>query len=115
MAGAVEDGTWRPPVLVLSPAPKQTAKPQQLGSTVLSTLRPMMRAVVTTGTAANVGFPAGVFGKTGTAEFGSAQNPRAHAWFVGYQGDLAFAVLVEGGGVGADASAPIANAFLRNL
>jgi len=115
MAGAVEDGTWRPPVLVLSPAPKQTAKPQQLGSTVLSTLRPMMRAVVTTGTAANVGLPAGVFGKTGTAEFGSAQNPRAHAWFVGYQGDLAFAVLVEGGGVGADASAPIANAFLRNL
>jgi Penicillin binding protein transpeptidase domain/NTF2-like N-terminal transpeptidase domain len=115
MAGAVEEGTWRPPQLVLSPAPKQTAKPQELGSTVLATLRPMMRAVVTTGTAANVGFPAGVFGKTGTAEFGSAQNPRSHAWFVGYRGDLAFAVLVEGGGVGADASAPIANAFLRNL
>ena len=115
MAGAVEDGTWRPPQLVLSPAPKQTARPQQLSSTVLATLRPMMRAVVTTGTAANVGFQAGVFGKTGTAEFGSAQNPKAHAWFVGYRGDLAFAVLVEGGGVGADASAPIANAFLRNL
>jgi Penicillin binding protein transpeptidase domain/NTF2-like N-terminal transpeptidase domain len=115
MAGAVEDGTWRPPQLVLSPAPKQTAQPQQLNSTVLATLRPMMRAVVTTGTAANVGFQAGVFGKTGTAEFGSAQNPRSHAWFVGYRGDLAFAVLVEGGGVGADASAPIANAFLRNL
>ena len=115
MAGAVEDGTWRPPQLVLSPAPKQTAQPQQLSSTVLATLRPMMRAVVTTGTAANVGFQAGVFGKTGTAEFGSAQNPRSHAWFVGYRGDLAFAVLVEGGGVGADASAPIANAFLRNL
>jgi Penicillin binding protein transpeptidase domain/NTF2-like N-terminal transpeptidase domain len=115
MAGAVEDGTWRPPQLVLSPAPKQTAQPEQLNSTVLATLRPMMRAVVTTGTAANVGFQAGVFGKTGTAEFGSAQNPRSHAWFVGYRGDLAFAVLVEGGGVGADASAPIANAFLRNL
>src|SRR5215470_3739555 len=115
MAGAIEAGTWRPPQLVLSPAPKQTAQPQQLGSTVLATLRPMMRAVVTTGTAANVGFQAGVFGKTGTAEFGSSQNPKAHAWFVGYRGDLAFAVLVEGGGVGADASAPIANAFLRNL
>jgi cell division protein FtsI/penicillin-binding protein 2 len=56
-----------------------------------------------------------VFGKTGTAEFGSGANPPSHAWFVGYRGDLAFAVLVEGGGVGADASAPIANAFLRNL
>jgi hypothetical protein len=115
MAAAVEDGTWRPPQLVLSPAPRQTAQPHQINPTILAALRPMMRAVVTTGTAANVGFQAGVFGKTGTAEFGSAQNPRSHAWFVGYRGDLAFAVLVEGGGVGADASAPIANAFLRNL
>jgi cell division protein FtsI/penicillin-binding protein 2 len=115
MAGAVEDGTWRPPQLVVSPAPKQSAQPQKLSPAVLSTLRPMMRAVVTTGTAANVGLPAGVSGKTGTAEFGSAQKPRAHAWFIGYRGDLAFAVLVEGGGVGADASAPIANAFLRNM
>jgi Penicillin binding protein transpeptidase domain/NTF2-like N-terminal transpeptidase domain len=115
MAGAVENGTWRPPLFVLSPAPRQTAQPQTISPTVLATLRPMMRAVVTVGTASQVGFPAGVFGKTGTAEFGSAQNPKAHAWFVGYRGDLAFAVLVEGGGVGADASAPIANAFLRNL
>jgi cell division protein FtsI/penicillin-binding protein 2 len=115
MAAAVENGTWRPPQLVLSPAPAQTAQSQALSPTVLATLRPMMRAVVTVGTAAHVGFPAGVFGKTGTAEFGSGQNPPSHAWFVGYRGDLAFAVLVEGGGVGADASGPIANAFLRNL
>jgi len=115
MAAAVENGTWRPPQLVLSPAPAQTAHPQALNPAVLATLRPMMRAVVTVGTAAHVGFPAGVFGKTGTAEFGSGANPPSHAWFVGYRGDLAFAVLVEGGGVGADASAPIANAFLRNL
>src|SRR5262249_37849411 len=32
-AGAVREGPWRPPQLVLSPAPKQTAKPQELGST----------------------------------------------------------------------------------
>ncbi len=115
MAGAVADGTWRPPQLVVSPAPAQSAQPQKLSPRALSTLRPMMRAVVTTGTAAGVGLPGGVFGKTGTAEFGSAQKPRAHAWFIGYRGDVAFAVLVEGGGVGADASAPIANVFLRNL
>jgi Penicillin binding protein transpeptidase domain/NTF2-like N-terminal transpeptidase domain len=115
MAAAVQNGTWRPPQLVLSPAPAQTAKPQALSPAVLAALRPMMRAVVTVGTAAHVGFPAGVFGKTGTAEFGSGSNPPSHAWFVGYRGDLAFAVLVEGGGVGADASGPIANAFLRNL
>src|SRR5499427_8785601 len=115
MAAAVENGTWRPPQLVVSPAPAQSARSQAISPAVLAALRPMMRAVVTVGTAAHVGFPAGVFGKTGTAEFGSGKNPPSHAWFVGYRGDLAFAVLVEGGGVGADASGPIANAFLRNL
>jgi cell division protein FtsI/penicillin-binding protein 2 len=74
----------------------------------------MMRAVVTIGTASHVGFPPGVYGKTGTAEYGTGANPPTHAWFVGYRGDLAFAVLVEGGGVGADASGPVANAFVRN-
>jgi cell division protein FtsI/penicillin-binding protein 2 len=74
----------------------------------------MMRAVVTIGTASHVGFPAGVYGKTGTAEYGTGANPPTHAWFVGYRGDLAFAVLVEGGGVGADTSGPVANAFVRN-
>jgi len=114
-AAAIEDGTWRPPQLVLNPAPPQTARPHKLSSAVLGTLRPMMRAVVTKGTAAGVGLPPGVYGKTGTAEYGSGANPPSHAWFIGYRGDLAFAVLVEGGGVGADASAPIANAFLRKL
>ena len=74
-----------------------------------------MRAVVTSGTAAGVGFPPGVYGKTGTAEYGTSRNPPSHAWFIGYRGNLAFAVLVEGGGVGADVSAPIANAFLHRI
>ena len=38
-----------------------------------------------------------VHGKTGTAEFGTKNPPETHAWFVGYQGDVAFAVLVEEG------------------
>jgi cell division protein FtsI/penicillin-binding protein 2 len=43
-----------------------------------------------------------VYGKTGTAEYGSNTPPDAHGWFMGYQlggpqGDIAFAVLVEGG------------------
>jgi hypothetical protein len=42
-------------------------------------------------------------------------NPPSHGWFSGYRGDLAFAVLVEGGGLGADSAGPIANAFLRKL
>jgi hypothetical protein len=115
VAAAIESGTWRPPLLVTSPAPAQSAQPRKLSTGILSTLRPMMRAVVTKGTAAGVGFQPGVYGKTGTAEYGNGPNPPSHAWFIGYRGDLAFAVLVEGGGVGADASAPIANAFLRRV
>jgi hypothetical protein len=114
-AAAIEDGTWRPPLLVTSPAPRQAAQPRPLTAAILDTLRPMMRAVVTSGTAAGVGFPPGVYGKTGTAEYGSGPNPPSHGWFIGYQGDLAFAVLVEGGGTGADSAGPIANAFLRKL
>jgi hypothetical protein len=115
VAAAIEDGTWRPPRLVTGPAPRQTARPQVIGAAVLAALRPMMRAVVTSGTAAGVGFPPGVYGKTGTAQYGNGPNPPSHGWFIGYRGDLAFAVLVEGGGLGADSAGPIANAFLRKL
>jgi cell division protein FtsI/penicillin-binding protein 2 len=73
----------------------------------------MMAAVVSKGTAAGVGFPPGVYGKTGTAEFGTGAHPKSHGWFIGYRGNLAFAVLVEGGGFGASSAGPIANAFLR--
>ena len=115
VAAAIDDGTWRPPQLVTSPAPRQAAQPRPLGPAILDTLRPMMQAVVTSGTAAGVGFPPGVYGKTGTAEYGTGPNPPSHGWFIGYRGDLAFAVLVEGGGTGADSAGPIANAFLRHL
>src|SRR6185437_13516591 len=114
-AAAIADGTWRPPLLVLKPEPKQKVKPHKLDPTIVNALRPMMRAVVTSGTAAGVGFGPGVYGKTGTAEFGNGPHPPSHGWFIGYQGDLAFAVLVEGGGLGADSAGPIANAFLRKL
>lgn len=113
VAGALGNGTWRSPRLVLDPAPGHIPPSHQLDPVITSVLRPMMAAVVSQGTAAHVGFPPGVYGKTGTAEYGNGPNPPSHAWFAGYRGDLAFAVIVEGGGVGADASGPIANAFLR--
>ena len=112
---AIDSGAWRPPLLVISPRPHQKAKLHVLSPTILNTLRPMMRAVVTSGTAAGVGFPPDVYGKTGTAEYGTGPHPRAHGWFIGYRGDIAFAVIVEGGGFGADSAGPIANSFLRKL
>jgi hypothetical protein len=113
VAAAIEDGTWRPPLLVTNPMPKQTAAPRKLSPAILNTLRPMMRAVVTSGTAAGVGFGPGVYGKTGTAQYGNGSH--SHGWFIGYRGDLAFAVLVEGGGFGANSAGPVANSFLHKV
>lgn len=48
---------------------------------------------------------------TGTAEAAGG----AHAWTVGYQGDVAFAVLVENGGAGSEVAAPVAARFLTAL
>lgn len=62
----------------------------------LAQIREMMRAVVTEGTATQLAPLGEVYGKTGTAEF--TGDGRAHGWFVGYRGDLAFAVLVVDGG-----------------
>jgi cell division protein FtsI/penicillin-binding protein 2 len=91
-----------------------SASARPLDPTVVADLRTMMAAVVDspTGTAAGAGLPAGTYGKTGTAEFGTATPPQTHAWFIGYRGDIAFAVLVVGGGIGGAVAAPLAAKFL---
>lgn len=117
VAGAVKSGTWHPPSLVTDPEPRNRgAKPVRLDRGDAKTLRSLMRSVVTSGTGSGVDLPGKpVAGKTGTAEYGSGNPPATHAWFIGYRGDLAFAVLVEGGGVGSAAAVPIARTFLRSL
>lgn len=76
----------------------------------LAQVRTMMRAVVTEGTATRLAGLGEVFGKTGTAEF--AADGRAHGWFVGYRGDVAFAVLVVDGG-SSEVAVEVAERFLR--
>jgi cell division protein FtsI/penicillin-binding protein 2/type II secretory pathway pseudopilin PulG len=115
---AVAAGKWTAPRLVTDPAPEGASTPeQQLDAKSTSSLREMMRSVVTDGTATVLrNTPGGpVSGKTGTAEFGSDDPPKTHAWFTGFQGDVAFAVIVEDGGFGAETAAPIAGDFLARL
>lgn len=108
VAAAVDDGTWRQPKLVPGDA-ATTPLPAQ----VLDPLRQMMRSVVTSGTGRAADLPGTpVFGKTGTAEYGTANPPLTHAWFVGFRGRLAFAVFVETGASGGTVAAPVAARFL---
>ncbi|MFC7589852.1 penicillin-binding transpeptidase domain-containing protein [Nonomuraea antimicrobica] len=117
VAAAIASGAWIPPHLVkdeLIPN-RQPDNPRPLEEGVVKALRRLMPAVVTDGTAHGVNFPAGTAGKTGTAEYGSGKEPPAHSWFIGYKGDLAFSVIVEGGGAGSAVAAPIAARFLQAL
>jgi cell division protein FtsI/penicillin-binding protein 2 len=117
VAATVADGRWRRPRLVAGGADTEQngQQPPALDAAVARTLRTLMRLVVTEGTAAGAGLPGPVAGKTGTAEFGTGDPLPTHAWFIGYRGDLAFAVVVEDGGVGGEVAAPIAARFLRAL
>jgi cell division protein FtsI/penicillin-binding protein 2 len=116
VAAAVAAGTYHAPRLV-SGAPDDSATPAPLNPSAVTGLRQMMAEVVSNGTGVPAAVPGKpqVSGKTGTAEFGSANPPTTHAWFIGFQGDVAFAVLVEGGGVGGAVAAPLAAKFVGGL
>jgi cell division protein FtsI/penicillin-binding protein 2 len=116
IAAAVASGRWRAPTLLTAPAPAAGPVVAALDPAIDSTLKSFMASVVRPGgTAAGSGVPADAFGKTGTAEFGNANPPHTHAWFIGFRRDVAFAVIVEDGGVGGKVAAPLAAGFLRAL
>ena len=56
-----------------------------------------------------------VFGKTGTAEFGTVPPLHTDAWFISFRGDLASAVVVEDSGFGGDFAAPLAADLYRRV
>lgn len=91
-----------------------TASDKPITAAEAASLADMMRAVVTSGHAGFLssvpGAPVGA--KTGTAEFGTETPPKTHAWIVAVHGDLAVAVFVEDGGLGATTSGPLLKQFL---
>lgn len=114
---SVARGSYVPPTLVVDPAPKAAAGPAPLATGDVTTLRALMRQVVTDGTGeALKEVPGGpVSAKTGTAEFGSASPPATHAWITGWQGDIAFTVFVDTGKSGGSVAGPVAARFLTAL
>ena len=114
-AATVVQGVTPVPVLVQDADPAGTPPPGP-DPAVVEALQGLTRAVVTEGTATELADqPGTVGGKTGTAEYGTGDPPPAHAWFAGYQGDLAFAVFVEGGQSSGLTAVPVAAAFLGQL
>jgi len=118
VAAGIASGTPAAPVEVVG-GTAAGAAPAGPGQAVLDQLRPMMRQVVLSGTASALADRGEVFGKTGTAEFGTNTPPDAHGWFMGYQlggpqGDIAFAVLVEGG-QSSSVAVGVTDAFLGAL
>jgi cell division protein FtsI/penicillin-binding protein 2 len=134
LVAAAARGSHLPPSLVLSPqpdgdpdepepdtGPEPAAEPAaaQLSAEVTEALAVLTRAVVTDGSGSALADVPGppVHAKTGTAEYGDEQPPRTHAWVAGWQGDLAFAVLVAEtpDAFGGQVAAPIAADLLARL
>ncbi|GGS79636.1 penicillin-binding protein, putative [Planobispora rosea] len=119
VAGAVASGTWRPPVLVLEPKTtdlstetekRKPVSPVKLDDKTVSTLRALMRTAVTSGSARAATAPGDpVHGVTAAA----SREGRALSWFVGWQGDIAVAVLVEN--PDPTAGATVAGRFFQHL
>jgi beta-lactamase class D len=112
ICGTAASGTWHAPRLIAS-AQSATAT-RTLPPEVAAELHQAMRAVVTSGTATSIADTA-VAGKTGTAEYGTGNPLPTEAWFTGYLGHYAVAVLVQDGGYGGDAAAPLAAKFLTGI
>jgi hypothetical protein len=93
-AATVDAGKTPVPQLIEGRQAVITGDSSPITPKMLDGLRPMMRLVVTNGTAKDLNGSGDVRGKTGEAEF----NGGSHAWFAGYRGDMAFAALIVGGG-----------------
>jgi len=88
----------------------------QVSPAITKELRLLMREVVERGSGSALrDLPGEPSAKTGTAEFGTDQPPRTHAWMIGFRGDIAFAVLLQGGGTGGKNAGPVAARFFESL
>ena len=91
-----------------------TSKGKPLTDQEARQLREMMRAVVTEGSGRVLGNLPGpaVLAKTGTAEYGTSEPLKTHAWMIAVQGDLAVAVFVNDGKSGSATAGPLLRTFL---
>ena len=117
-AAALARGQWKQPRLLADPtAAKPAPDGAPLKQSTVDAMHQMMREVVTDGTGKGVkGVPgAPISGKTGTAEHDNNDPTKTHSWFMGFRGDVAFAVFVQDGGMSTAAAVPDAGKFFTAL
>jgi membrane carboxypeptidase/penicillin-binding protein len=109
VAATVDTGQFLQPVL-LAGTHRVTAT--ALPASTDAQLKQMMAAVVSYGTAEEVGFGPGVYAKTGTADIHGQEQP--NSWLIAFDPaqDVAVACLVTDAGLGAEYAGPEVKAFL---
>jgi cell division protein FtsI/penicillin-binding protein 2 len=114
VAGLVKSGNWHQPALVIQNT-TPGAKPPPLSADALAALRKLMLRTVSSGAgqAAAISGEA-IYGQVGNVPLGPGHAGLRATWFVGYRGDVAFAVLQLTHSASASA-APVARQFLQNL
>ncbi|HEU5416755.1 MAG TPA: penicillin-binding transpeptidase domain-containing protein, partial [Streptosporangiaceae bacterium] len=110
IAATIASGRFRQPYLTAG-GPRVRAKP--LPARTDTWLKKMMRAVVTRGTAAPIGFGPDVYAKTGTADIKGQGQP--NSWLIAFEPsrDVAVACLVLNAGYGAEFAGPEVRAFFH--
>jgi cell division protein FtsI/penicillin-binding protein 2 len=115
-AAVVASGKWHGPSLVTDPSlvagPADSTRRGTVSPQVLTELRGMMRDAARTGPNAAADIGGDVYAQTGSAPYGSAHLWTN--WFVGYRGDVAFAVVELGRSASASVSS-LAGSFLQNI
>ncbi|WP_353354659.1 penicillin-binding transpeptidase domain-containing protein [Intrasporangium sp. DVR] len=111
MASVMKGETVRPRLVVTDESLPAPARP--LEADEAEVLRETLRAVVTEGSGRVLQSVGVEYAKTGTAEFGTTNPPRTHAWMVAGRGDIAVAAYNEEGPSGTSHAAPFIVDFLR--
>ncbi|MEV0990835.1 penicillin-binding transpeptidase domain-containing protein [Streptomyces sp. NPDC049949] len=112
VAATAVSGTFHQPTI--TPDAEDRTTTTALPGEVVIQLRALMRATVTDGTARGLaGLPGNIGAKTGTAEVSeSAPN---NGWVVATRGNVAVAVVVEGGITGGSSAVPVVRHLLEAL
>jgi cell division protein FtsI/penicillin-binding protein 2 len=108
VAAEVDSGSWHPPVVMADAGTDLTSTAAPLDASALAALRGLMWGAVHSGaaSAARTSGPS-VFGQVGLTQDGSQWR----SWFVGYRGDVAFAIVETGSSPHLSAAA-LAHAFV---